>query len=253
MSISTAQKRKKNGTKGKEVDPEMWMVTFGDLLSLLITFFVMLFATATLDDQILEEMFFSSFVGGAGALSFSEGASIESLHMEKIISKRQQGIKEFYEFLLDREKSDVMLTSLEGLTVSILAADVTIKKRGPNFALSFPSEKMFRPGGAELKPSIKKALMDLGGILRFSQSEILIEGHTDDTPISTVKFPSNWELSATRAANVMRFFVKETPVGIDRLASIGYADTRPIVQNISDRFRARNRRVEIVIRQAAEL
>lgn len=252
MGVSTAQKKKKERPAGDEPDPEQWMVTFGDLLSLLITFFVLLFSMGTLDEQILEEMFFSSFIGGAGALSFGERVSVESLKAEKIIAKRQQGIKQFYEWLLEKDESDKMLTSLEGLAQSLLATDVIIKRRGPSFVLSFPSANMFEPGGAELRPEIKQVLSDLGQVLRFSESEIIIEGHTDDIPISTLKFPSNWELSATRSANVMRYFKDETPVNVDRLGIIGFADSQPLVKSISDSYRARNRRIEIVIRQAPE-
>jgi len=252
MAIATAQKKKKKEDAGQDVDPEMWMVTFGDLLSLLITFFVLLFSMATLDQQVLEDTFFSSFSGGAGALSFGEGSAVESIKAKQIISKRQQGLREFHEFLLDKSKSDKMLTSLSGLAESLLASDVVVKKRGPSFVLAFRSEKMFEPGGAKLKPSMKKALADLGNVLRYSETEVMIEGHTDDIQIATAKFPSNWELSATRAANVMKFFLDETDVGKDRLGSVGYADTKPIVRNINKAFRARNRRVEIIIRQASD-
>ncbi|HEB72831.1 MAG TPA: hypothetical protein ENI77_09450 [Nitrospirae bacterium] len=251
MAIATAQKKKKK-TSGDEVDPEMWMVTFGDLLSLLITFFVLLFSMATLDQQVLEDTFFSSFTGGAGALSFGHGSAVENIRTEQLISKRQQGLREFHEFLLDKSKNDKMLTSLSGLAESLLASDVTAKKRGPSFVLTFRSEKMFDPGKVELKPSIKKALAKLGDVLRYSETEVMIEGHTDDILISTPEYPSNWELSATRAAKVMMFFINETEVGENRLGATGYGDTRPIVRNINDTYRARNRRVEIIIRQAAE-
>ncbi|VAX18618.1 Flagellar motor rotation protein MotB [hydrothermal vent metagenome] len=251
MAIATAQKKKKKEDSGDEVDPEMWMVTFGDLLSLLITFFVLLFSMATLDQQVLEDMFFSSFMGGAGALSFGHGSAVKNVQTKQIISKRQQGLREFHEFLLDKSKSDKMLTSLSGLAESLLASDVTVKKRGPSFVLAFRSEKMFEPGGVELKPSIKKALEKLGNVLRYSETEVMIEGHTDDIQISTPEYPSNWELSATRAARVMMFFINETEVGEKRLGSVGYGDTRPIVRNINDAYRVRNRRVEIIIRQAA--
>lgn len=253
MAVAAAQKKKKKKKiEGDEPDPEQWMVTFGDLLSLLITFFVLLFSMATLDQQVLEDAFFSSFIGGAGALSFGHGSAVESVKADRIISKRQQGLRAFHEFLLDKSKSDKMLTSLAGMAESLLAADVVVKRRGPSFVLAFRSEKMFEPGRAKLKPSMTKALKDLGEVLRYSETEIMIEGHTDNIQIATQKYPSNWELSATRAANVMLFFIDQTDIGAERLGSVGYADTKPIVRNVSEDYRARNRRVEIVIRQADE-
>jgi chemotaxis protein MotB len=177
---------------------------------------------------------------------------VESITPDKIIEKRQQGLREFHEFLLDKTKSDKMLTSLSDMASSLLAADVVVKKRGPSFVLAFRSEKMFEPGSVNLKPSIKEALKDLGNVLRYSETEVMIEGHTDNIQIRTEKYPSNWELSATRAASVMTFFINETVIGPERLSAVGYADTHPIVRNVSEEYRARNRRVEIVIRQADE-
>jgi len=238
------------------MDPEFWMVTFGDLLSLLITFFVLLFSMSTLDDQTLSEMFFSTFTGGAGALSFGGGAPIETIReSEQLMESRQLGLKQFYEFLLKKGKGKddkLILTSMKGLTEALLASDVTIKKRGPSFALSFPSESMFRPGSAELSGSVRDTLKRLAGVLRYSESDMMIEGHTDDTPISSWRYPSNWELSAARAAAVMTYLNDNTQIGIDRIRAAGYADTMPVVKNISNSTRARNRRVEIVVRQAPE-
>lgn len=249
MTISRAQKKKK--AKAAEFDKDFWMVTFGDLLSLLLTFFVLLFSMSTLDNKVLKEMF-TAFAGGAGPLELTEIAPTSPLISPRLTLARQMGYKEFMEFLKKergREKAALEIEE-ESLLEGLLLADVTISRRGPSFVLSFPSKNMFRPGSAAINPEILPTLKRLGEVLRFSQSELIIEGHTDDIPISTDRFPSNWELSAARAANVMRYMAGNTPVGMDRLSAVGYADTRPLAPNLSESYRARNRRVDIVIRQA---
>lgn len=250
MAISRAQKKKKE--EHVEFDKDFWMVTFGDLLSLLLTFFVLLFAMSTLDDKTLKEMF-TAFSGGAGALSLSDVVPIEAPISERLTLVRQMKLREFKEFI-EEEASQRGAISIEteSLLEGLLMADVTISRRGPSFVFTFPSEKMFAKGSAAINPDLAPTLKRMGDILRFSASKLVVEGHTDDVPISTAQFPSNWELSAARAANVMMFFVENTPITTDRLSAAGYADTRPLVQNISETYRARNRRVDIVIRQAPE-
>lgn len=251
MAVSTAQKKKKNG-EGEGPDPEFWMVTFGDLLSLLITFFVLLFSMSSLDDQVLEDAFFSAFVGGAGALSFGGGAAVERPKPPPPPFQRPVGLREFFEYLLEQELADkkALLASVTELDESLLAHDVKIKNRGGKFVMTFPSEQMFAVGSAALKEDVKRTLDNLGNVLQYSESDIVIEGHTDDVPISTAMYASNWELSAARASNVMMYLVDRTPLKPDKIQAVGYADTKPVVKNISESYRARNRRVEIVVRQA---
>jgi len=253
MAISTAQKKKKKDEE-PGFDKDFWMVTFGDLLSLLLTFFVLLFAMSTLDDKMLKEMF-TPFSGGAGVLSLSDMFPVEKPVNEKVAMARQMGLKEFMD-MMNKErmkKGGAMVIDTKGLIEGLVLADVTIRKRGPSFVFSFPSGKMFARGSAALNPDNLPALKRLGDILRFSDSDLVIEGHTDDIPISTPAFPSNWELSAARAANVMRYLAENTTIKVERLYSAGFADTRPVVRNLSESYRARNRRVDIVVRQAPEI
>ena len=252
MAISTAQKKKKKD-EGTEFDTEFWMVTFGDLLSLLLTFFVLLFSMSTLDDKTLKEMF-SAFAGGAGVLMLTDIFPVQPPPVPKMVLARQVGMKDFLEFLKRQKGKErgALEIKAKSLMESLLLADVTVGRRGPSFVLTFPSARMFSKGSAAINPEIKPTLRRLGEALRFSESRLVIEGHTDDTSISTARYPSNWELSAMRAANVMRYMVENTPLTAERMTAVGYADTRPLVKNLSEKYRARNRRVEIVIQQAAE-
>jgi chemotaxis protein MotB len=105
---------------------------------------------------------------------------------------------------------------------------------------------LFSPGQALLQPSLIKAMQSIAEVLVPSDFPVTIEGHTDNIPISTAQFPSNWELSAVRATTVLRLFA-DSGIASERLTAIGYADTRPVEPNLQAEGRARNRRVTILI------
>jgi chemotaxis protein MotB len=105
---------------------------------------------------------------------------------------------------------------------------------------------LFAPGQAVLNPASARAMRAIAQVLSPTDFPITIEGHTDNVPISTPQFPSNWELSAIRATTVLRLFA-DAGIAAERLTAIGYADTRPVEPNILAEGRARNRRVTILI------
>jgi chemotaxis protein MotB len=108
---------------------------------------------------------------------------------------------------------------------------------------------LFSPGQALLQPLMVKAMRAIAEVIAASDFPITIEGHTDNVPINTLQFPSNWELSAVRATTVLRLFA-DAGVAAERLTAIGYADTRPVEPNLLADGRARNRRVSILIDSA---
>jgi hypothetical protein len=105
----------------------------------------------------------------------------------------------------------------------------------------------FRLGEAWLTEEVRRILAVLGPSLRESRASLLIEGHTCDLPINTARFPSNWELSAQRATNVMVYLIRNCEISADHICAVGYADTRPLAPNGSASGRMRNRRVDIVV------
>lgn len=250
MGLSRAQKKKKAGEE-EEFDTEGWMLTFGDLLSLLLTFFVLLFSMKTLDDQVLKEMF-TAFSGAAGPLWFTDRFPMEKIRRDYIVAPHTMSIKQFLDFLAEEgSKSEVMSpVSVAGMEEALLLSQGTLRKKGPKFVVTFPGATMFQPASATLTPTARTALDRLADAMQYSDSKMIIEGHTDDLPIDTPRFPSNWELSAARAGEVMRYLIDEKGMQPERiLGAIGYGDSRPLVRNISESYRARNRRVEMVIEQ----
>jgi len=105
---------------------------------------------------------------------------------------------------------------------------------------------LFSPGEAVLGSEANAALRAVAEVIADSEFPIMVEGHTDSNPISTLRFPSNWELSSARASSVVRLFV-ESGVSPSRLTAAGYADQRPVADNDTEAGRARNRRVAIML------
>jgi chemotaxis protein MotB len=112
--------------------------------------------------------------------------------------------------------------------------------------LRFQDSVLFEKSKADILSQTLGALKEIAKILKTTDNPIRIEGHTDDLPINTVKYPSNWELSTTRATNVLRFLIQEGLPG-NRLSAVGYGEFRPLVPNDSEENRKKNRRVDLVL------
>jgi flagellar motor protein MotB len=144
------------------------------------------------------------------------------------------------EMTLDKLKKIIKQQHLE----KIVAAN--LEERG--IVVTVLTDKfLFNKGNADIISQPNMILDAMSGPLKAIPNEVRVEGYTDDLPISTARFPTNWELSTARATNVLRYFIDHNEVPPDRLSAAGYADTRPICPNTSEDNRALNRRVEIVV------
>lgn len=140
---------------------------------------------------------------------------------------------------------ELAFESLLGDTVALPGTEMTTSARG--LVISLPEAGSFPAGRAELSPSAIAAMYALAARLRDVPNLIRVEGHTDDVPIATAQFASNWDLSAARATRVVEFLIEEGEIDPMRLAAAGYAEFRPRLPNTTAEQRARNRRVDIVV------
>ena len=108
-------------------------------------------------------------------------------------------------------------------------------------------QALFKEGSADLESRAQQTLDLVGSQLRNMENHVRVEGHTDNKPISTKRFPSNWELSSARATEVVRYFVNNYEISPTRLSALGYGEFRPMVPNNTAENRAKNRRVDIVV------
>jgi chemotaxis protein MotB len=144
---------------------------------------------------------------------------------------------------------DVAKDILEVMAPLIEQGKVRVIETSRGVTIEINDSILFSPGQALLQPPMVRAMRAIAEVIAASDFPITIEGHTDNVPINTLQFPSNWELSAVRATTVLRLFA-DAGVAAERLTAIGYADTRPVEPNLLADGRARNRRVSILIDSA---
>ena len=211
----------------EETTPQatMWIVPYGTLMTILMIFFLVLYAFSF----IVSGVRFESIVQ---SLQKDVGGEVNREYMERVIRKarEREAVKEMYG-LIDEKRLKKF-------------ANVKIDKEG--IRIIFRSPIIFDLGKAELKPEIISVLSAVAKVIREMPNEVVVEGHTDDKPIVSGEFRSNWELSAARAFSVIRYFIEQ---GIDsrRLSAIGYGEYRPLYPNDTEEHRAYNRRIEIDI------
>ncbi|MEJ5187172.1 MAG: flagellar motor protein MotB [Candidatus Geothermincolales bacterium] len=243
-------KKKRRSSGGDEVN-STWLQSYGDMITLILCFFVLLFSMSTIDakkwqavSQSLQEALGGAPQEGTG-LSVSDLPALEEAMRQLEQEKENAELKELQElkrkideYVKEKGLEDMIATEIQevGLVIRITTDEV-----------------VFDLGSAVLKPLAMAFLDHLAPLIRETRYEIWVEGHTDDIPIQPgFIYPSNWELSTARASAVIRYLIERWGYDPARLSAAGYADTKPRFPNDSPEHRALNRRVEIVIRPPAK-
>jgi chemotaxis protein MotB len=243
---SRQRRRSSRGDDRSSGSHERWLVTYADMITLLMAFFIMLYGMSIINlgkFQQLAVSVRSGFhgempqMGAAGIVVQSGGGQPSILPanqmplMRKIATQVRHGL----------ETQQLM----EGVEVHEGDDRVTVRLLAGGL--------LFECGSADLQPRVQRILDEVAkAILEIPQGEkgvarVQVEGHTCDLPINTPRFPSNWELSTARATNVVGYFLRVSHVPPELLSAVGYADTQSIAPNDSEENRGRNRRVDIVI------
>ena len=224
-----------------------WMATFADLVTLLMCFFVLLFAFSSIDAQKFEAVM-QSFQGSAGVLASGDSLSPSTMvfdgQPESKTTADSQTVTEVKEVAQLAEAIEKFKEE-SGVDVDI---QVTVEARG--LKITFPDKALFDPGRADLKPASIKVLDFMVSVLNqpiFVDRLIRIEGHTDNVPINTIRFPSNWELSTIRATTVLRYFTENKQINPTRFMASGYGEYKPIDSNATKDGRSQNRRVDLIV------
>ncbi len=232
-----------------EENGNAWIVTFADMMTLILVFFILLYTLSTFEDEAYRDLVDSIQVldGEGNQVSVIDYARSSGRDPEPLQAVEDMlGLKPS-EQVIEMIKP-VMVSELESMIESTdLSDSVDLAYEGDQINLQIDGRLLFASAKAELKDEAKIIFANLGQMFRqFADYRIAIRGHTDDRDIATVQFPSNWELSAVRATTVLRYFIRQ---GIDpeRMTATGYADFIPLVDNSTPENRARNRRVEFVL------
>jgi len=264
--------------KGAVTGAPAWMVTFADLMALLLVLFVLMLSFSVMDAQRYQQMagtmkdaFGLSSINRLMAVFQIEGISVRTDYSESLpmpveqfdlppeeeeaedipeepappVSEEaaEEALEELDEALLEKIRK-VMAQELE-------SEDMELEGKKGITVIRFPENVAFAAGSEMLGPDFEAALAKLMGVLEEAEGEIGVAGHTDNRPISTQRFRSNWDLSTARAVSVIHYITEHSDIDISRLAAQGMADSRPLAANDSPENRAKNRRVEITITNGA--
>lgn len=219
-----------------------WMITYSDLMSLLLTFFILLYSMSNIDAAKFKSISQSlqGVLSGLGYTHIIETPDNPPTLSDEILDlDDSSNIKEGI-LLMHERVSDYV--SQEGLD-----AKVTVRMNKRGVFVDINEAILFDPGSAKIKESGIQVLKKLEGLINDFENELVIEGHTDDVPMRTALYPSNWELSTARAVSVLRYLSEVEGVDPKRLSAVGYGEYRPMVPNNSVENRSINRRVNILI------
>lgn len=211
-----------------------WLTTYSDMVTLLLTFFVLLFSFSAVDESKFAAII-SAFQGYFGI--FDQGR----------VMSDQQAVLPFEASELARQQLQNLFEELAEFIQEEGIGGIELKIEERGLIIRFAEQVFFDLGEAVLKPEARQILARVAGILRDQPNPFRVEGHTDDWPISTARFPSNWELSVHRATNVVRYLIDAEGFDPQKLSAVGYSEYRPIRPNDNAQNRALNRRVDIVI------
>lgn len=216
----------------------MWMSTFSDMVTLLLTFFVLLISMASFE-PVQFKMTSESLQGAFGVL---ESFPTVPVHPVVAIPKKTGDEQKRKQSLQDAKKIQEVVESKnldQAVKVEVTETGIAIMLRDP---VGFAS------GSADLKEQGRDILGDISDILRQNEGlKVRVEGHTDDVPISTSRYHSNWELSSARSLSVVELLSKSTGITPANMSAVGYGEYRPLTPNTSPESRSKNRRIQIFV------
>jgi chemotaxis protein MotB len=236
-----SKRRHRGGHEGGHENAERWLLTYADLITLLMVFFVVLYSMSTADSSkwkqisaALEQAFNVDVLKGHAASALDDGNSTPALPIDNMITNT-----EVPQVARLQNKIDAALEGAQHTP----DVQVGVDKEGVVIRLS--GSYLFDSGRAELKPNSLAVLDAIASELRVQPNDIRVDGHTDSTPIDSPRYPTNWELSSARGLAVTRYLAETDGIQSTRLMAAGFGPFRPIVVNDSRDHRAQNRRVEI--------
>ncbi|MDL2322121.1 OmpA family protein [Desulfosarcina sp. OttesenSCG-928-B08] len=222
----------------------LWMVTYGDLMSLLLCFFVLLLTFSVMDQEKYKQV--------AGSMEKAFGVQRQPTNFTEL---PRSGIK----FIATDFDQDVIATRVKEFIgreleenfhdlYAEIGNDIEVEAGKDEITIRFMGDSTFDSGRADIKPELEPLILSIGGILaRETTGDIVISGHTDNVPVRGGIYKTNLKLSIARAASVAQFLLDKTPIDPQRVITMGFGEYRPTSDNSTPEGRRQNRRVEIVV------
>ncbi|HEY1731354.1 MAG TPA: flagellar motor protein MotB [Terriglobales bacterium] len=245
----------KDRRRGPSISHDRWLVSYADFVTLLFAFFVVLYATSQVDKQKavrLSDAIQSAFTelgvfqnGGPNAVSASGPPSADAA-----VSQRSTPLSAPENAARQQELTAIRKELERALAPEIKQNNVALHMDADGLVVSLREMGFFDSGSANIKPEAENAVSRVALILREHACFVRIEGHTDNVPIHTAQFASNWELSTARATGLVKALIEQHDISPERLSAAGYAEFHPVSSNDSVKGRQLNRRVDVVILRA---
>ncbi len=238
--------------KSSRPGPERWLVSYADFVTLLLAFFVTMYSITRLDAEKLAQAQLSInralhapvFLGGfpleagvgdtpmAGRTGDLPGAALQTGPPPQL--------------------EELARTIQASMSQNNLSNEISLQITGRGLVIHLPELLFFHSAEATFRPEGRPLLDKLAGILANIPNHVVIEGHSDNRPIHTAQFPSNWELSTHRAASLVRFFIEAHHLNPGRFTAAGYGEHAPIAANDTETGRRLNRRVDVIIKPVVQ-
>ena len=220
-----------------------WLISYADMITLLMAMFVLMLSLSSMDQHKFEDQAAEMrrvFNRSLGLLPSpgQPGAKIDLQTIDEDIeaAARQR-----------QWRSHASQQVRSALASEIASKATTVLETDREVIIRFPDTSAFSSGSADLQNSILPALDRVVEVLRRVEGQVVVSGHTDNVPVATARFRSNWDLAVSRAVSVVHYLVKDTRLSPGRVTAQGFADSRPLAGNDTPEGRAQNRRVEIAI------
>ena len=237
----------RRGRRSFDEEPEnhdRWLISYADFITLLFAFFVVMYAISIVNEgkyAVLSDALGDAF--GGRSVAPQAHTSVEPvLPLSHIVNrKRAEAARR------ERERMEILAKDLTATLMPLVkSGQVRVTQNARGIGIELNASVLFAQGEATLQQEAREVLGAVAGLLKDAPQRIEVEGHTDNLPITNERFASNWELSAVRAASVVRLFI-ESGVQDLRLSAIGHGATRPVAPNDTPANQARNRRVAVMI------
>jgi chemotaxis protein MotB len=243
-----SRRKKHHAQHHEEHMDESWLVPYADILTLLLALFIVLFASADSNKVKFDAMAQSLNAAFSGSPSVFDNnrtiapeADASRPDQSKVDTKEQAHLKETVELLQVKKALDTYIQS------NNLVGDLNTALTEDGLMIRIKDSALFTSGSAELRTESQRFGTEIAKMLTPLSQQIVISGHTDNIPINTREFPSNWELSSKRSINFMKFLLGLGNLKPERFSAIGYGEYRPMVSNSTVDDRSKNRRVEVLI------
>lgn len=245
------RRRKRSDTKP---GAPLWMVTFSDMMTLILVFFILLFSISIIDAtkfRAIADSFqdLNQFEFYPSIIPFDNPAQDSDVNKDPF-DKDENPFENYLN--IKEEDTDEQLDHLlseveEFLEENDLIDMITASRDDRGVVLVLQEQVLFDTARADIKSEAEPFLNMVGTLLKNIPNIVRVEGHTDSRPINTIRYPSNWELSGARASSVIRYLIENHDLNPERFIALGYGDTRPIAPNTTEENMQQNRRVVIVI------